>query len=220
MKRPALAALLILASTCSVALATPYAFVARHSQGVMRWNHLGFSNPTAQFNQIDGMLDWNAADPTRSSVQATIKTSAIATGVSALDEHFASDDFFDNAQNPVITFHSTRIEKAATAGHFMVTGDLALHGVTKSVMLDMVINKIGTSPGDNLPMVGFEGTTTLNRSDFGLGPGRYVPLVSDEIRITLTVEAVDAAASAKFEAAEAKKATAAKQVQEAGKASN
>lgn len=219
MNRPALAALL-LACTCtySVAQATPYVFVARHSQGVMRWNHLGFSNPSAQFNQIDGTLDWNAVDPAKSSVIATIKTIGIATGVPALDEHFASDKFFDYAHNSLITFSSTRIEKAAAVGHFTVTGNLALHGVTKSVTLDIVINKVGASPRTNLPTVGFEGTTTLKRSDFGLD--RYVPLVSDEIRIELTVEAVDAAAQAKFEDAEAKKEAAAKQAQTAGKASD
>jgi polyisoprenoid-binding protein YceI len=202
MYRSALA--LLLACTCSTALATPYVFVARHSQGVMRWNHMGFSNPSAQFNQIEGTLDWDAADPTRSSVTATIKTTGIATGVPALDERFATSDLFDYAHNPLITFTSTRIEKAARPDHFVVTGDLALHGVTKPIALDMVINKIGPYPGSNAPSVGFEGTATLKRSDFGLG--RYVPLVSDEIRIELTVEAVDAAAQARFEKAEAKKA--------------
>ena len=217
MNRSALAALL-LACTCSVAQATPYVFVARHSQGVMRWNHLGFSNPSAQFNQIDGTLDWNASNPTQSSVKATIKTSGIATGVPALDEHFASAEFFDYPHNPLITFSSTRIEKATTEGHFIVTGDLVMHGVTKSVMLDMVVNKVGLSPRTNLPSVGFEGTTTLKRSDFELG--RFVPLVSDEIRIELTVEAVDAAALAKFEAEAAKEDAAAKQAQAAGKTSD
>ncbi|MEO7324882.1 MAG: YceI family protein [Dokdonella sp.] len=205
MNRHTLAAFALLLSTASVH-ATPYVLEARHSGGVMRWNHLGFSNPTAKFSQIDGMLEWNAADPTKSSVKATIPMSGVSTGVPDLDDDFRSTDFFDFAKFPSATFTSTRIAKAAGANHYTVTGDLALHGVTKAVTLDAMINKVGENPRNHLPSVGFEATTTIKRSDFGLG--RYVPQVSDDIRIELTMEASDAAATEKHDKAEAAAETA------------
>jgi len=199
MKRQALAAFaLVFATAC--AQATPYVFEARHSQGVMRWNHLGFANPSATFSQIDGMLDWNAADPALSSVKATIPMSAFTTGVPDLDEDFRSPDFFDFAKYPVTTFASTHISKAA-GDHYLVTGNLTVHNVTQPVTLDAVINKVGINPRSKLPSVGFEATAVLKRSAFGVG--KFIPQVSDEIRIALTVEAVDAAESEKHDKAEA-----------------
>jgi polyisoprenoid-binding protein YceI len=200
MIRPALACL-GLAFASSFAHATPYVFEPRHSQGVMHWNHLGFSNPSATFSRIEGMLDWNAGDPSKSSVKATIPMSAFATGVPDLDDDFRSEAFFDFARYPAATFTSTHVEKGNGEGKLRMTGDLALHGVTKPVMLDVTINKIGTNPRNHLPTVGFEATAMLKRSDFNLG--RFVPQVSDEIRIALTIETVDAAENAKLEAAEA-----------------
>ncbi|MEO6689430.1 MAG: YceI family protein, partial [Dokdonella sp.] len=171
------------------------------SGGVMRWNHLEFSNPTAKFSRIEGMLEWNAVDPTKSSVKATIPMSGVSTGVPDLDDDFRSTDLFDFAKFPSATFTSTRIAKAAGTNHYTVTGDLAMHGITKAVTLDATINKVGDNPRNHLPSVGFEATATLKRSDFGLG--RYVPQVSDEIRIELTMEASDVVETEKHDRAEA-----------------
>jgi len=203
-----LAAALALYLVVTCAHATPYVFEPRHSEGVMRWSHLGFSNPGAQFTRIEGTLDWNAADPTKSRVNATIPMSGVATGVPDLDDDFRSPSFFDFAKFPVATFTSTRIEKRDGTNHFEVSGELALHGVTKPVALDAVINKVGINPRNQLPSIGFDATTTLKRSDFGLG--KFVPQVSDEVRIALTIEAVDAAENEKLEKAEAAKEAASK----------
>jgi polyisoprenoid-binding protein YceI len=202
----AAAVALYLAAPC--AHATPYVFEPRHSEGTMRWSHLGFSNPGAQFSRIEGTLEWNAADPTQSHVRATIPMSGLATGVPDLDDDFRSPTFFDFTTFPAATFTSTRIEKREGPNHYAVVGELALHGVTKPVTLDATINKAGVNPRNGLPSVGFDATTTLRRSDFGLG--RFVPQVSDEVRIALTIEAVDVAESEKLEKAEAAKEAAAK----------
>jgi polyisoprenoid-binding protein YceI len=205
MIRPAVAAFtLAFAAASTFAHATPYVFEARHSQGVMRWSHLGFSNPSATFSRIEGTLDWNAADPSKSSVKATIPMSAFTTGVPDLDDDFRSEAFFDFARYPDATFTSTRVEKGAGAGALRMTGDLALRGVTRPITLDVHINKVGTNPRNQLPTVGFEATAMLKRSDFNLG--RFVPQVSDEIRIELTIEAADAAESARLDAKEAAEA--------------
>ena len=169
--------------------AVTYTFEPQHTQGVIRWNHLGFANPTAQFNSVEGALEFDPADPTRSSVAVTIPLTSMSTGVPDLNDDFRSSDFFDFAKFPTATFKSRRIEKGATPDTLKVAGELSVHGITKPVMLDVTINKVGTNPRNQVPTVGFEAMATLKRSDFGLG--LYVPQVSDEIRIHITAEAAE-----------------------------
>jgi len=89
-----------------------------------------------------------------------------------------------------------------------VVGDLSLHGTVRPVTLDVTLNKVGTNPRNNVPTVGFEAMATLKRSDFGLG--LYVPQVSDEIRIHITVEAAEKNAYEQYLKAEAARAAAKK----------
>jgi polyisoprenoid-binding protein YceI len=208
MKRIAIPFAALTAFVSLAAEATPYVFEPRHSEGTMRWEHLGFSHPGAQFSRIEGTLDWNAADPTRSNVTATIAMANVATGVPDLDDDFRSAAFFDFPKYPAATFRSTRIEKRAGMNRYAVIGELSMHGTTQPIVLDATINKVGVNARNGLPSVGFDATTTLKRSAFGLG--RFVPQVSDDVRIELTVEAVDAAENAKLEAKEAAEEAAAK----------
>jgi polyisoprenoid-binding protein YceI len=181
---------------CAPLHATRYILEPQHSEGVVRWSHLGFSNPTAQFTLMDGSLDFDAADPTRSSVTATIKLANFSSGVPDLDENFHSVDFFDIAKYPTAIFKSTRVERGNAPDKLRVTGDLTLRGVTRPVTLDVTVNKVGINIRSNLPSIGFEATTTLKRSDFGLG--LYVPQVSDEVSIHITCQADEAKAYLKY----------------------
>jgi polyisoprenoid-binding protein YceI len=182
-------------ATAAIALAAAplyaatYTFEPQHTQGVLTWNHLGFANPTAQFNGVEGTLQFDPADPTQSSVIVKIPLASMSTGVPDLNDDFKSPDFFDFAKFPVATFKSTRVEKAAGADALKVVGDLTVHGVTRPVTLDVKVNKVGVNPRNQVPTVGFEAQATLNRSDFGLG--LYVPQVSDEIRIHITAEGAE-----------------------------
>jgi polyisoprenoid-binding protein YceI len=169
--------------------AATYTFEPQHTQGVIRWNHLGFANPTAQFNSVEGTLDFDPAEPAQAAVMVTIPLRSMSTGVPDLNEDFQSSDFFDVAKFPAATFKSSKVEKGAAPGTLKVTGDLSVHGVTKPVALDVTINKIGTNPRNHVPTVGFEAMATLKRSDFGLG--LYVPQVSDEIQVHITAEAAE-----------------------------
>jgi polyisoprenoid-binding protein YceI len=181
--------------------ATTYTLEPDYTQGVFRWNHLGFSNPAAQFSQGAGTLEFDQADPSKSSVKVTIPLSSLNTGVPALDEHFRSADFFETAKFPTAAFVSTKVEKSVAADQLKVTGDLSLHGMTRPVTLDVTVMKIGTNPRTSLPTIGFEATARLKRSDFGLG--KFVPQVSDEIQMKITSQAVDAKANAEYQKAKA-----------------
>jgi polyisoprenoid-binding protein YceI len=193
--RIAFAAALALAS--APLYATTYTLEPNYTQGVIRWNHLGFTSPAAQFGQGEGTLEFDQADPTKSSVKVTIPLSSLNSSVPDLDDDFRSDSFFDTAKFPTATFTSTKVEKAGAQNQFKVIGELNMHGVTKPVTLDVTLIKVGINPRTDLPTVGFEATTTLKRSDFGLG--KFVPLVSDEIRMQIISEAAEAKANAEYQ---------------------
>jgi len=202
-----------LALASASVFATTYTLEPNYTQGVFRWNHLGFSSPAAQFSQGTGTLEFDPADPVRSSVSVTIPLSTLNTGVPDLDEDFRSTDFFDTARFPSATFKSTRVEKGSMKDKLKVTGNLSLHGVTKPVTLDVTLVKLGTNPRSSLPTVGFDALTTVKRSDFGLG--KYVPQVGDEVEMRIIIQAVEAKSYAEYlkaqEAAEASKAKGAAQ---------
>ena len=103
-----------------------------------------------------------------------------------LDEHLKSADFFDAEKFPAITFKSTKIEDLG-GGKLRITGDLTVKGTTRPVVLAAHLNKAGDHPMTKRPTVGFDATTTIKRSEFGVGA--YVPNVGDEITLRITTEA-------------------------------
>ena len=157
-----------------------------HTMVLFTWNHFGFSNPTANLGISDGTLVFDQQNPSKSSVEVTLPLTNLDTHVSALDSHLKQPDFFDADKFPTVTFKSTSVQSVG-GNHYKVTGDLTVHGVTKSVVLNATLNKSGTHPMTGQPAIGFNATGTLKRSDFGLGA--YVPKVSDEIKLDITTEA-------------------------------
>ena len=184
---PYAAAALLLVAGVAVAAPVRYELDPNHTRIDFSWTHFGFSHPMGRFDRFDGDFRFDPADPTKSSVTVTIPVSSIDTGVAKLDAHLQTADFFDVANYPTATFKSTRVERAGEHG-LKVTGDLTLHGVTKPVVLDVVINKIGPHPMAGRAAAGFDATTTIKRSDFGIS--NYVPNVSDEIRLSISTEAM------------------------------
>ncbi|HYG07700.1 MAG TPA: YceI family protein [Stenotrophomonas sp.] len=174
------------AATPIQAMSGTYKLDPTHTDVLVQWNHLGFSNPTAHFGNVDGTLVFDAADPTKSSVQVTLPLSGLNSFTAKFDEHLKSADFFDAAKFPTATFKSTKVEAAGT-NKFTVTGDLTIKDQTKPVTLDVTLNGAGDHPMAKVPAIGFDATATLKRSDFGVGA--YVPAVSDEVRIRITTEA-------------------------------
>jgi polyisoprenoid-binding protein YceI len=182
-------ATLIAAASFSAQAADKYDIDPTHTQVQFTYNHMGFSNITGRFDEVTGEFLFDAADPTQSSVSITIPVSSISTGVAKLDEHLLKADFFDAAQFPTATFKSTGVT-AAGEGKLAVAGDLTIHGVTRPVVLDVTINGIGEHPMRKAPAAGFDASASIKRSDFGVGA--YVPAVSDEVTLSITVEATKA----------------------------
>lgn len=177
-----------LVSTGAMAKAETYQIDPTHTSIVVSWNHFGFSNPTASFSGVTGQLVFDDADPDKSKVSVTIPVKTVDTRVPALTKEFLAGEYFDVANYPEATFVSTKVTPKGD-DEYEVAGNLTIKGHTKPVVLDAHLNKRGEHPMAKKPAIGFDASTTIKRSDFGLD--KYVPYVSDEIDIELTTEAVD-----------------------------
>ena len=179
---------LAVASLATFAVAKPveYKIDPTHTATVFTWNHFGFSTPSANFSDIQGTINVDNAKPASSSVNVTIPLSSLNTNVTALDEHLKTADFFDAAKYPNITFKSTKVQPLGK-NKYKITGDLTVKNVTKPVVLDATLNKQGVHPMTKAETVGFNATTSFNRSAFDVGG--YVPNVGDKITVNITTEA-------------------------------
>ncbi|MNB73941.1 hypothetical protein D3C81_240500 [compost metagenome] len=185
----------VLAAATASAKPVTYTIDPTHTQVDFRWNHLGLSNPAASVDAVSGTLIWDGEDPSKSSVQVSMPVNSIRTRVPVLDAEFQSEKFFNAAQHPVITFRSTRVERVGISSAFRIQGDLTAHGVTRPVVLDATLNGEAQHPMFKAPAIGFDATTTIKRSDYGLSVA--LPMVSDEVEVRITVEALEADAAKK-----------------------
>lgn len=191
-----------LAGLSSLALAdkvVSYTIDPSHSFVHFSWSHVGFSHPTADFTKVTGSIEGNQDHPEKSTVTVTIPVSSLDSHVPLLNEHLLdSGDYFKSKEFPEVTFKSTGIKDLDRKKQtFRLLGNLTVNGITKPVVLDAKLNKAGPHPFyDNAEAAGFDASTTLKRSDFGMG--KYVPVVSDELKVSITVEAIEAKAFRKM----------------------
>ncbi len=183
--KAALVAALTTASAAAFSAPVTYQLDPAHTDVIAQWSHFGFSNPSMHFGQADGVLVYDADNVAASSVQVTLPLSSMNSFTAKFDQHLRSADFFDAAQFPSVTFKSTKVE-AAGEGKLKVTGELTIKDITKPVVLDVTLNKVGENRAKQ-PTIGFDAMTTINRTDFGVG--MYAPAVSDAVRIRITTEA-------------------------------
>lgn len=184
---------LAVASVATFSMAKPVAYQIdpTHTATVFSWNHFGFSTPSANFSNIQGTINVDNEKPANSSVDVTIPLESLNTNVKALDEHLKKADFFDAEKYPNITFKSTKVQ-ALGKNKYKITGNLTVKDVTKPVVLDAVLNKQGEHPMTKAQSIGFNATTSFDRSAFNVGG--YVPNVGDKITVNITTEASVAAA--------------------------
>ncbi len=163
-----------------------YTIDATHSEVGFRIRHL-VAKTSGRFTKFTGTLTLDAKDISKSSVQVTIDAASINTDSEGRDKHLRSADFFDVEKFPTVTFKSTAV-KDLGQGKLQVTGDLTLHGVTKSVSFPITNfgAKAGMKPGTTVAGFG-DGTLTINRNDFGIKA--YAGVLGDDVQITLDVEA-------------------------------
>ncbi len=173
----------------AAAEAQKYLLDASHSQIVFSYNHLGYSTTTGMFSGFEGEIQFDQENPAASSVTVAFPVRTMLTGWQERFDHFMSPDFFGATEEEMVTFTSTAIEVTGEKTA-RITGDLTLNDVTKSVVLDAVLNQVGDHPMAGKPWAGFSATTTLYRSEFNLG--MFAPYVSDEVQVQISVEAMKA----------------------------
>ena len=163
-----------------------------HTYASFSVRHMMVTTVRGKFENIDGAIQFDPEAPENSSVDVVINAGSIRTGIEDRDNHLRSADFLDIENYPTITFRSTGIE-ITDENEGKITGDLTIHGVTKSIVIDAEYFGQNTNPYGT-SVIGFAGSTKINREDFGLVWNVALEtggvLVGKEIRIDLDVEAI------------------------------
>ena len=158
-----------------------------HSRVNFTITHLAVSDVDGTFKDIDATITANKPDFSDAKFNFSANTASVSTNNDKRDDHLKSEEFFDVAKFPTLTFVSTGIKPAGT-NKYKLTGNLTLHGVTKPVVLDMWYRGTITNPMSKLPDAGFKFTGTLKRTDFGFGSKYGSPMLSDEVTLTANGE--------------------------------
>lgn len=171
-----------------LAFAADYTVDASHTSMIFGISHLGFSYTYGRFNTVAGQYTLDEANPAGASFELTIDAASIDTNDAKRDEHLRSPDFLSTNEFPTITFKSTSVAAGSAEGGittYEVTGDLTMHGVTRSVTLPLKLLKVG--PGmDGKQRSGFLCETRLSRSEFGMT--KMVPHIGDDVAVTISFE--------------------------------
>ena len=175
-----------------MAAPTTYVIDPLHSFPNFTVNHLGMATIHGRFDKMSGKIVLDQAAKT-GSLDAKIVTASVNTGdakradgARSRDEHLRTPDFFNSSEFPEMVFKSTKFNFNGETLE-SVEGNLTMVGVTKPVNLKVVSFKCAPHPFSKKPMCGADAEASIKRTDFGLKFG--VPAISDEIKLTLSVEA-------------------------------
>lgn len=188
MKLKTLVTLTALAAFSVAAQAAPstYNIDNSHTYPHFTYSHLGYSIQTHKFDKTRGtvVMDFDAKT---GSADVTIDATSVNTGFALFNEHLQGPDYFDTAKYPTITFKSNSMTFKGNTP-VSLAGDLTVKGVTQPVTLEVTHFKCMPHPMLKAPACGGNATTKIKRSDFKMGKG--VPFVSDEVTLSLAIEAV------------------------------
>ncbi len=185
MKKTIIALALAATQAAPAFAADSYTIDPNHTFPVFEVNHLGFTTQRGRFDKTVGKVALDLAAK-KGSVDLTIDTTSLDMGFAKWNEHLSAEGFFNTAKYPTMSFKSNKLifenDKVVAA-----EGDFTLLGVTKPLRLAVSNFKCGENPIIKKPMCGADISATIKRSDFGMT--KYIPAVSDEIRISSPVEA-------------------------------
>ena len=186
MKRFALLAIAASISTAAIAAPETYVIDGNHTLPRFSYSHFGYSIQLSRFDKASGKIVLDRAAKT-GSVDVTINTTSVNTGVPLFNEHIQGEDFLNTEKFPTATFTSNKVnfdgDKPAT-----IDGTLTLKGISKLVTLTVTSFMCMPHPMLKKEACGANATTVVKRTDFNMA--KHVPYVGDEVTITLPVEAV------------------------------
>ncbi|MFF8716267.1 YceI family protein [Streptomyces sp. NPDC015184] len=196
---PAAAATAVAAPAVDPALAAltgDYTIDPAHSSIGFTVRHAMVTNVRGTFGDHEGTLKLDGSDPANSTASIDVRIASVDTGIADRDAHLVSGDFFDAEKFPLMTFRSTHAEQLG-GDDYRVTGDLTIKDVTRPLSIDLEFNGSATDVYGN-ERVGFEGSATILRSDWGLTWNAALEtggvMVSDKVKLTFDISAIKAAA--------------------------
>lgn len=180
------AAVAALATLSAAAQTETYTIDSSHTFPMYEINHFGFSVQRGRFNRTTGKIQLDLAAH-RGSAEVAIDTRSVSTGVEKLDEHLQTEDFFDSAKYPQMTFRSDQL---AFDGDNLVsaTGDLTIHGVTRPVTFKVNWFHCGMHAIAKKKACGVDLEARIKRSDFGIKFG--LPGLGDDVLLRVSTEAI------------------------------
>lgn len=182
------------ATEARVSLSGKYVLDPAHSQIGFVARHAMVTKVRGSFNEFEGAGFLDAEDPANSHVELTIQATSVDTRNADRDAHLRSNDFFDMETYPEIGFASTAVERLDDE-HYRITGDLTIKSVTKRVNVDFEYQGSAVDPFGN-HRIGFEGTTVINRKDWGVNWNAALDagglLVSEKVTLEFEVSAIKA----------------------------
>ena len=160
-----------------------------HSQVNFGIIHMGINEVGGTFGSVTAKFTASKDDFSDAVIELSADVSSINTGNEQRNNHLKSPDFFDAAKFGTLTFKSTGFKKTGDKS-YQLTGDLTLHGVTKSVTLNATFNGTATNPMNKKTSAGFKVTGVIKRSDFGIATGFPAGALSDEVSLVANTEFV------------------------------
>ncbi|MDP1766025.1 MAG: YceI family protein [Methylotenera sp.] len=186
MKRFAILAIAATISTAAIAAPETYIIDSNHTMPRFSYNHFGYSTQLSRFDKATGKIVIDRVAKT-GSVDVIIDTTSVNTGYALFNEHIQAEDFFNTAKFPTATFVSKKVnfegEKPVS-----VDGTLTIKGISKPQTLTVTSFMCMPHPMLKKDACGANATVVVKRSDFNMA--KNVPYVSDEVTITLPVEAI------------------------------
>jgi polyisoprenoid-binding protein YceI len=183
-----ISALVLAAGFSLSAFAAPETFVIDNTHTFPRfeYSHFGYSNQVSRFNKTSGTIVLDRAAKS-GSVDVTIDTTSVDTGLALFDGHIQGEDFLDTKKFPTITFKSSKLNfKGDTLAS--VDGNLTIKGITKPATLEITSFKCMPHPMTKKDACGANAVTKIKRTEFNAG--KYAPNVSDDVTLTIAVEAM------------------------------
>lgn len=186
MNKPALAAALAVFSAATLAEPETFTIDPSHTYPQFEYSHLGYSRQQHRFEKTGGSIVLDLAAKT-GSVEVKIDAESVSTGSRLFDRIIQGADFFDTANHPTITFKSSSVRFDGDRP-VAVEGMLTIKGVSKPVSLTVTHFHSMPHPIMNMDAIGGNAVATIRRSEFNMG--RHAPQVSDEVTLSIAVEAI------------------------------
>lgn len=164
------------------AQAEQYTLDPAHTQVAFRIDRFGYNFVLGRFEDVSGEINLDQAHPERSTVHAIVQIASVDSGNDTRDGHLRGERWLNAAQFPTMEFRSTSVRQI-DATHAEVSGELTLMGQTHPLTLNVTLNRVGTSPSNNLPVAGFSATGTLRRSQWGIATAPN--LIGEDVQVTI-----------------------------------